>query len=93
MRAIPLEVLASWPTPNYVDPITRPPALYVVPIVGMALSTTVVLLRFYSRAVIMKHFGIDDILMIFAVVGFSPNRCVRVLRLMVGSWSTLLLLG
>jgi hypothetical protein len=73
MRAIPFDVLASWPAPNYVDPVTRPSALYLLPIIGLAISTTVVLLRFYSRAVIMKHFGIDDILMVFAVVGFSPD--------------------
>jgi hypothetical protein len=85
MRAIPLEVLASWPAPNYVDPVTRPSALYLVPIIGLALSTTFALLRFYSRAVIIKHFGVDDVLMILAVVGHP-----RVLILLTFSrWSTL----
>ena len=60
------EVIASWPAPNYVDPVTRGSALTVVNIIFIILVFFVVGLRFYTRLHITRSFGQDDI-----VIGLS----------------------
>lgn len=63
------EVIASWPAPNYVDPITRGPALTVVNIVFIILVFLVVGLRYYARIKISRSFGQDDIVIGLSLVG------------------------
>ena len=59
-------VIASWPKPNYVDPVTRGPALTIVNIIFIILVLIVVALRYYTRLRITNSFGQDDI-----VIGLS----------------------
>jgi len=54
------EKIASWPAPNYVNPITRGSALTVVNIIFIILVCIVVALRYYTRLRITKSFGLDD---------------------------------
>ncbi|KAL8829439.1 MAG: hypothetical protein Q9170_006169 [Blastenia crenularia] len=54
------EIIASWPKPNYVDPVTRGSALTVVNIVFIILVFIVAGLRFYTRLRITHSFGTDD---------------------------------
>ncbi len=54
------EIIASWPAPNYVNPITRGSALTVVNIIFIILVCIVVALRYYTRLRITKSFGLDD---------------------------------
>jgi hypothetical protein len=70
MRSIPAEVLLSWPTPNYDDPVTRGYALVVVNSIFITLVVIVVSLRLYTRLWIKRWFGSDDLFIILALVGF-----------------------
>jgi hypothetical protein len=68
MRDIPIEVLASWPPGNYVNPQTRGDSLIIVNAVLMSLVTFVVFLRLYVRIYLLRWFGIDDLFIIIALV-------------------------
>lgn len=61
-------MILSWPTPNYVDPETRGPALYALSIVLVILGTIIVSIRTYTRLRITRAFGLDDGLIIIAFV-------------------------
>lgn len=58
----PLSVIETWPKPDYTDPPTRGPALFAMCIIFPVIATTLVLLRTYSRVLIVRSFGIDDVL-------------------------------
>lgn len=79
MRAVPLDVLLSFPVPNYVDPPTRGPALAVVNIIFIALVVAAVSLRVYTRLFVNRWFGSDDIFIVLALVS-SVLRSVETLR-------------
>ncbi|KAL2003971.1 hypothetical protein VTN02DRAFT_1267 [Thermoascus thermophilus] len=68
MKLPPPDVLATWPKPNYVDPVTRGDALLIVNIVSISLSFSVVLLRIFTRLRITGSFGTDDALIIAAML-------------------------
>jgi hypothetical protein len=68
MQLPPVDVLLSWPTPNYVDPETRGPALLIVNSILIALTILTVAARLYTRIVIKRWFGIDDIFILFALL-------------------------
>jgi hypothetical protein len=73
MHLPPVEVLFNWPTPNYDNPVTRGNALLVVNSVFAALATITVGLRLYTRLVIKRWFGIDDVFILFALVSGMLN--------------------
>ena len=54
------EIIAGWPKPNFINPITRGSALTVVNVVFITLVCIAVALRFYTRLRITKSFGLDD---------------------------------
>lgn len=58
------EVIASWPTPNYVDPDDRGPGLVYVCIIFNVVSTILCAARVYSRVFITKAPGVDDFLIV-----------------------------
>ena len=68
VRPIPLSVLLSWPTPNYVDPIRRGPSLVIVNSVLLPLAIVIVGLRLYTRLFIIRSAGLDDLFIALAVV-------------------------
>lgn len=68
MRQPPPDVVASWPAPNYINPETRGPALVIVELLAMSISTICLGLRFYARAYIMRNVDWDDWLMLSAAV-------------------------
>lgn len=63
-------MILTWPTPNYVNPPTRGDALLIVNTVFIALVVIVVGLRMYTRLVIKRWFGLDDIFILIALVCF-----------------------
>src|ERR1700712_3863358 len=67
--AAPPSVIASWPTPNYINPPNRGPALEYVGIVFSVLALTVVSARIYSRLFITRAPGWDDILIVAGLAG------------------------
>lgn len=67
MRLPPPSVIASWPKPNYTDPLTRGNALFIVNVVFQTFATIAVVGRMYSRYM-KKWFGLDDALISVAYV-------------------------
>lgn len=68
MQLPPVDVLLSWPTPNYIDPPTRGPALLIVNSILIALTVLTVAARLYTRLVIKRWFGIDDVFILIALL-------------------------
>jgi hypothetical protein len=83
MKLPPVEVLLTWPTPNYQDPVTRGPALVIVNVILIALVMLTVAARLYTRLVIKRWFGLDDVFILVALVSVQliiMNRhliCIR----------------
>jgi hypothetical protein len=69
MKLPPPSVLKSWPEPDYTDPVTRGPAVLIVNIVMVCIAFVVTCMRLYTRLKITFSPGIDDILIIIAMVG------------------------
>ncbi|PYI15296.1 integral membrane protein [Aspergillus japonicus CBS 114.51] len=74
MRIPPASVLATWPTPNYVDPVTRGNYVLIVSVVLLSVAFVVTCLRLYTRLRITCTFGFDDILIIWALA-FAIGMC------------------
>jgi hypothetical protein len=68
LHEIPLEVIATWPPPNYKNPVTRGRSLIVIDTLLPSISLIVVLLRCYTRTFIKKWFGLDDVFILLALV-------------------------
>lgn len=85
MRFPPAIVLFTWPTPNYVDPVTRGDGALVVSIVFIVLAFLVTCLRLYTRLRITCSPGIDDILIVIALVCSNHFLTKRLLTLLAGS--------
>lgn len=68
MRAVPGDVLLSWPIPNPENPVTRGDALIIVNSIFVSLVTIVVALRLYTRLWVKRWFGSDDAFIILAYV-------------------------
>ncbi|KAL4966792.1 uncharacterized protein BDV14DRAFT_34997 [Aspergillus stella-maris] len=75
MQLPPFEVLAQWPTPNYHDPPTRGNAVLIASIVFLIFSTTITVLRIYTRLRITCTAGLDDILIVLSL-GFTIAMAV-----------------
>ncbi|KAK5108050.1 hypothetical protein LTR62_008824 [Meristemomyces frigidus] len=69
MRLPPLDVLLTWPAPNYVDPPTRGNACLIVNVVFITLVLITVALRFYCRlaAGTILRWGVDDYMILLAL--------------------------
>lgn len=64
----PLAVIASWPKPNFVDPEVRGNGLLVGSVILVTSAFLVVCGRLWSRLVILHQGGIDDVLIVVAMV-------------------------
>jgi len=70
MRFPPPEVIATWPTPNYIDPVKRGPALIVVELTILPIALICLALRLHVRINIVNRVGWDDWLMVASTVSF-----------------------
>lgn len=68
---VPPEVYATWPKPNYVNPENNTALLLGFEISLIILTTIVVILRVYSRGFLTKTIGLDDWLMVGALVSHA----------------------
>ena len=66
--------MASWPTPNFINPETHGPGVFVVNIMLMIVVLIVVGIRFYIRLRITRTFGADDVLIGAALVILPPDK-------------------
>jgi hypothetical protein len=69
-----LDVLLSYPTPNYENPVTRGPELYILNSIFFAVMLFCVAVRLYSRVFIRRWFGWDDCFLVLAVVGRRSRK-------------------
>jgi hypothetical protein len=74
LRLPPFEVLATFPTPNYKNPITHGVALTVVNSVFLSFATIALIGRLVSRAFVKERLGLDDLFICFAYVGFPGPK-------------------
>jgi hypothetical protein len=79
MRLPPVDVLLSWPTPNYENPVTRGNALVIVNSIFIGFVVITVGLRIYTRLVIKRWFGVDDVFILLALVSSKLLISVMVL--------------
>lgn len=70
----PPSILSTWPTPNYVDPVTRSDRGPIFCTIIAAITVVCVALRLWTRAVVLRSFGLDDWLIAWAVVGYTVLR-------------------
>lgn len=68
MRNPPPSVIASWPTANYVNPVSRGPALLIVELTIGSIAIVTLLARLYVRIFKVNKSGLDDWLMLAAMV-------------------------
>ncbi|EON62658.1 hypothetical protein W97_01882 [Coniosporium apollinis CBS 100218] len=68
MRTSDIDVLLSFPLPNYDNPQTRGPALVIVNSTFISFVVIAVALRVYTRLYIKRWFGSDDYLICAALV-------------------------
>lgn len=68
MRDVPADVRATWPDPNYDNPVRRGSALVVVETCLVSLALLTLLARMYVRLVVVKACGPDDWIMVVAMV-------------------------
>jgi hypothetical protein len=69
----PLEVIASWPAPNFHNPDTRPKTILILACVLGPMTVCLVLARLWVRIRMQNKAGMDDWLMIAALVSLSLN--------------------
>ncbi|KIW10180.1 hypothetical protein PV08_11141 [Exophiala spinifera] len=63
----PPEVIATWPKPNYVNPVSRGDSLEYICIIFSVIGVIIVAARVYSRLFITKAPGLDDLLVVLAL--------------------------
>jgi len=68
-----LEEISTWPTPNYVDPVTRGPGLIIMHLVLYPIIFGLIALRTYTRLRISQSFGLDDMFILLAMA--CPKFC------------------
>lgn len=64
----PLDVIFSWPKPNYAHPESAGNGIVVVSLFLTSVATTLVSLRLYSRICLIHQPGLDDMLIVVGLV-------------------------
>jgi hypothetical protein len=72
-RLPPKSVLATFPPPNYENPVTHGPTLLIISVVFLTIATVSFVLRIYVRGFVKKLLGWDDFFLCFAYVRTSGN--------------------
>ncbi|KAK7949334.1 uncharacterized protein PG986_010220 [Apiospora aurea] len=68
MRFPPLSVIATWPHPNYIDPPTRGPELFITEVTTLSVALVCLALRLYVRVYQLRKAWWDDWVMVAAGV-------------------------
>lgn len=63
----PASQLRQWPAANYVNPEKRGPELVIVNSVFLGIATIFIALRLYTRLIVKKWFGLDDVLILLGM--------------------------
>ncbi|KAI4637614.1 uncharacterized protein J4E88_002084 [Alternaria novae-zelandiae] len=79
----PVSVFAAWPLPNYEDPVTRSKAVLITSCTLGSIMLAVVGARIWARAVIQRNSGVDDWIMLAAMIptiGLTVTACLATER-------------
>ncbi|PQE28968.1 integral membrane protein [Rutstroemia sp. NJR-2017a BBW] len=79
MQRPPAYVLASWPKPNYIDPVTHGYGNVIMNIVLYWILCMFLSLRIWTRTRLRASFGADDVMILLAMV---PTTAFFVLSLL-----------
>lgn len=74
MQLPPVEVWTAWPHPNYVNPETGGTYNTIITLILLPISIVIIGLRSFTRLRISKNFGLDDGLIVAALVCSSMQR-------------------
>ena len=70
---VPLNVIASWPAPNYKDPVTQPKYVLIFSFVIGPISIVLLCARLWVRIRMQHNAGWDDWLMLAAAVSMCRH--------------------
>ncbi|TVY75578.1 hypothetical protein LSUE1_G004653 [Lachnellula suecica] len=87
MQLPPAWYLATLPPPNYVDPVTRGNAKVIINIILYSILICFIGLRIYTRTHLRKFFGIDDILILVALIPTSVFFIISLLADLRFHWT------
>ncbi|KAK4156080.1 hypothetical protein C8A00DRAFT_12896 [Chaetomidium leptoderma] len=77
MRLPPPDVVASWPDPNYINPVTRGPAIIIVELITLPVALICLGLRLYVKVKTIGRSEWDDWMMVGgAFFGIGVTICV-----------------
>jgi hypothetical protein len=74
MQIPPAAVRASWPKPNYVDPITRGNENVIINYVLFSFLVGFIAIRVFTRTHLRRAFGADDVFILLATASTSLLR-------------------
>lgn len=86
MQLPPASVQAAWPTPNYIDPVTHGEANTTINGIFYPLVILVLLLRLYTRVRVSSSFGLNDTLILVALLPATIFFIVSLLAMEVYDW-------
>ncbi|KAK3316978.1 hypothetical protein B0H66DRAFT_308719 [Apodospora peruviana] len=78
MQLIPPQVMATFPEPNYVDPVSRGPALIIVELFTLSLALICLTLRLYAKVCVLRKPNWDDLFMVLAAI-FGTGMTITVI--------------
>ncbi|KAI9649770.1 hypothetical protein NHQ30_002351 [Ciborinia camelliae] len=87
MQIPPSDVLSAFPRPNYIDPVTRGPALLIITYVFLPVIYIVVGLRTFTRIHLSKHFGVDDVFLLIALIPTTACAIIALLAQECWEWN------
>jgi hypothetical protein len=69
-----VNVILSWPTPNYTNPTdVRGPQLLIVTLIFFPIAVCMVFLRVFTHLSLSKAFGEDDLILVAATIPTCAN--------------------
>jgi hypothetical protein len=77
----PLEVSQHWPVPNYENPELRPNTILILSYILGPLTVALCLVRIWVRVYHQKSAGVDDWLMLAAIVSSYQPRYSSILTI------------
>jgi hypothetical protein len=88
MQLPPIEVIATWPQPNYDNPSeVRGPTILILNLIFIPLLVILVALRIYTRLRLSRNFGADDIAIIAAVFPTIACAVLALVAVLHYGWS------
>jgi hypothetical protein len=87
MKLPPPEVLATWPVPNYIDPEVRGPGLIITQIVLLSIAMIFIAARLYTRIVLVRSFGMDDVLIVVALPPAIALAAISIIANLKYGWN------